>query len=494
MVNPVWQRLTLRQRTAIIIAVLIWITGLLVGWICRSSFSYLLYRQTDIELKDDANDFLSIVKGQSLPLRPAQMDSWNRRVAIHPLHRLYIRVLDQNQKSLWDSITVPSPLPVGLDPFSTGIQTSGSYRVTHRSIEMELPPTGDVPIDDEPLSRSMQATLQVGCSLQLVESTMAQFDTWLLSALGPLFIIAPMLAWYFASWLLDPLKQLTRETDSIQIGTQRIIRRSNNGDEIDRLAEKLNLLLTRVRSHLRENEDWIADSAHQLRGPLAAIVSNVEVVAGRIPDGKSSLMLQKVLYECEYLKKLVNQLLLLGEAKADRHQTVRQRIAWHQLVSKSSDFFEALANARDIDIQFTQLDPCIVLANPEHLRYLIHNLIDNAIKYTSAGGKILVSIRREDALHTCQLQVEDNGIGISEEDQPKIGRRFFRSNSGRDPEHTPRGSGLGLHIVRSIVDSLNGELRIESQLGIGTTITVILPIEPQLTQSDPPAVVKSRSG
>jgi signal transduction histidine kinase len=245
------------------------------------------------------------------------------------------------------------------------------------------------------------------------------------------------------------------------------------------MAETLNSLLARVRSHLKENEDWIANSAHQLRGPLTAIISNVEVVAGRIPDGKSSDMLQRVLSECQFLKRLVNQLLLLGEAKSERHQMIRQEIAWHELVEKSSDFYEALAQASDIQIHFSRLDPCMVHANPEHLRFVIHNLIDNAIKYTPQGGSIEVALQRRPDARLCSLSIRDSGIGISPEDLSKIGRRFFRSNSGRDASTTPRGSGLGLHIVQSIVDAMGGNLNIRSELGRGTEVEVTLPLSKQ---------------
>lgn len=429
-------------------------------------------RQVDMELTDDANDVVSMIDGQLFPWSQERAASWNRRVAIHPLYRLYIRIFDEDRKLIWETITAPPRFSTIPNTISGNIESNGEYRLLHRKIHLLLVDG----VEPESPPRSIESVIQFGCSLDLVRSTIAKFDGWLLSALFPLFLGAPILASILASWLLTPLKQLADATERLVVESDRLIDRTNNGDEIDRLAETLNSLMQRVRSQLRENEDWIANSAHQLRGPLTAIISNVEVVSGRIPDGKSSDMLQRVLSECEYLKRLVNQLLLLGEAKAERHQMVRNKIAWHELVEKSSDFYEAVAQSQDIEIHFTQLDPCTVVANREHLRFLIHNIIDNAIKYTPAGGRIDVSLSRSLDGRTCCLSVRDTGIGISPEDLPKIGRRFFRSNSGRDPANTPRGSGLGLHIVRSIVESLGGEFEINSQLGKGTEIRVRLPL------------------
>jgi len=485
MTIPLWQRLTLRHRTVVIITLFMWFTGIVVGMICRSSLERLMYRQTDVELQDDAIDFLSLVDGQAISWSDSQSAAWNRRVATHPLHRLFIRILEGDGDVVWESITAPHPFPSTLDENSPEIQSAGSFRVVHypvRILQDQMLPSGmaNLPVP---------MTLQVGCSLDLVSSTIRQFDLWLITGLGILSLATPLIAWFLASRLLEPLRQLAHDTDSLQIDTLRLIQRTRNGDEIDRLAETVNTLLTRVRTHLQSNEDWMANSAHQLRGPLAAIVSNVEVVAGRIPDGKSKEMLERVLSECEHLKRLVNQLLFLGEAKADRHHPIRERIEWDEMVAKASDFFEALAHAHEIDIHFPRLDPCVVLANPEHLRYVIHNLIDNAIKYTPERGRIDVSILRNDANRTCTLLVCDNGIGISEADQDKLCRRFYRSDSGRDPEQTPRGSGLGLHIVRSIVDTLQGKLEIASKLGEGTRVSVELP----MANEETPRSAKSKT-
>ena len=144
------------------------------------------------------------------------------------------------------------------------------------------------------------------------------------------------------------------------------------------------------------------------------------------------------------------------------------------MIRESSDFFEALATSRNVVLQFDSLASATVLANKEHLRIVLHNLIDNAIKYTLENGKIEVELTRS-AREECTLRVTDSGIGISEQDLARVSRRFFRSDSGRDPATNPRGTGLGLNIAKTIVEGLDGRLEIESTLGIGTTVRVILP-------------------
>jgi two-component system sensor histidine kinase QseC len=291
-----------------------------------------------------------------------------------------------------------------------------------------------------------------------------------------LLVVVPPLAWLITGWLLLPLRQLTKETDAVQIHEDRWISRSLNGDDIDRLAITVNGLLQRTRESIQLNEDWLANAAHQLRGPLAAIMSNIEVCADRAKDPKAVQMLEKVTVECNYLKKIVNQLLLLGETKSDCKESMRVQVAWDRQVQQAVDFFEALAEEKGVLLRSIQIDSAAVQGNPDHLRFIIQNVLDNAIKYTSEGGTIDVELRAEKDGKEAVLRVQDTGIGISQEDQKRIGQRFFRSNSGRNSAETPRGSGLGLSIVLNIVQSMQGSFQISSELGRGTLVTVRLPL------------------
>jgi signal transduction histidine kinase len=319
---------------------------------------------------------------------------------------------------------------------------------------------------------------------------MRELDRWLLPLAGGLVLFVPPLAWLVARWLLAPLQGLAKQTDQIQVTEDGTIHRNGNRDEIDRLASTINGLLERTRNHVRTNEDWIANSAHQLRGPLAAIMSNVEVVSNRISDGKTGEMLEKVVIECNYLNKIVNQLLLLGEVTSENNSIVKQPVAWDRQVEQAMELFEALASEKGIQIELTKCEPAVVMANPVHLRFIVQNLIENAIKYTESGGRIWISLSNDASKHQCSLVVKDTGIGISKADQQKIGNRFFRSNTGRNPATTPRGSGLGLSIVLNIIESLKGEFQLESELGQGTTITIDLPTEPA---SPTPALPTTKS-
>ncbi|MFM7929134.1 MAG: sensor histidine kinase [Pirellula sp.] len=460
-------------KAAFILVLATWLSAASIGLASRAAFKWLVVDQIDRELYDVAKDFQAVLRNEPYPFDEFRTARWNRRVSIHPVYRHFLNLLDTDGNTIWSSISSPSPIQ-GVDRSNQSIQEVGGYRTVHRNLELLVQ---DPSAPNEKKLVPKPAILQVGCPTGLVSLAMRELDRWLLPLAGALVLFVPPLAWLVARWLLAPLQSLAKQTDQIQVTEDGTIHRNGNRDEIDRLASTINGLLERTRNHVRSNEDWIANSAHQLRGPLAAIMSNVEVVSNRISDGKTGEMLEKVVIECNYLNKIVNQLLLLGEVSSENNSVVKQPVAWDRQVEQAMELFEALASEKGIHIELMKCEPAVVMANPVHLRFIVQNLIENAIKYTESGGHIWVSLTNNASKNKCSLVVKDTGIGISKADQKKIGNRFFRSNTGRNPATTPRGSGLGLSIVLNIIESLKGAFQLESELGQGTTITIDLPTE-----------------
>ncbi len=459
-----WGKYSFRVRTAVILTLFILTTALAVGFAFRNVASILLVNRTNLDLRDDAQEFVEQLESFVGTIGPERAQVWNRHAATHELHHWFLRVFDEKKNLSWESISVPDSMYVGPDG-NADLQELGKYRFLNRPFYHSTSLNKSIP----------SGWVQVGCSLELVEDSLSQLDRLLLWIFLIVVILGPIVSLALSAQLLNPLTDLTTQAARLSVTDRsQLLGLRGSGDELDSFAGTVNSLLARVRSQLKANEDWIANSAHQLRSPLAAITSNVEVVLGRLPDGKLSDMLSSVLNECEFLNKLVQQLLLLSEANALGLKSKRSKVHWDEMIRESSDFFEALATSRNVVLQFDSLASATVLANKEHLRIVLHNLIDNAIKYTLENGKIEVELTRS-AREECTLRVTDSGIGISEQDLARVSRRFFRSDSGRDPATNPRGTGLGLNIAKTIVEGLDGRLEIESTLGIGTTVRVILP-------------------
>jgi len=185
-------------------------------------------------------------------------------------------------------------------------------------------------------------------------------------------------------------------------------------------------------------------------------------------------LLLDIMGQCEGLEALVNQLLLLAETEAAESREGSEQVSWSEIVKSSVEIFSAAAEVADLQLS-AHVEPGILIdGNRQHLRQVINNLLDNAIKYTPAGGKVNVQLSA-DGLHESVLRVDDTGAGIAAEDLPRVFERFYRGDKARRREHGARGTGLGLSICRSVVEAHGGKIAIQSQPNGGTTVTVVLP-------------------
>ncbi|HEY9641297.1 MAG TPA: two-component system sensor histidine kinase RppB [Coleofasciculaceae cyanobacterium] len=231
-----------------------------------------------------------------------------------------------------------------------------------------------------------------------------------------------------------------------------------------------------VYGSYRQMQQFTADAAHELRTPLAAIQANLESTL--IPDATDADAwdtLRTVERQNSRLSRLVHDLLILSRVELQGLPTKQDSCNLNDLVNDLVEEFSALAIASNISL--TANIPAnmliTVLGSEEQLYRLVANLITNAIQYTSAGGKVTVYLKQED--HFALIQVQDTGIGIPLEEQARIFDRFYRVNCDRS-RHTG-GAGLGLAIAQTIVQTHQGTIQVESELGKGSTFTVQFPLK-----------------
>lgn len=217
--------------------------------------------------------------------------------------------------------------------------------------------------------------------------------------------------------------------------------------------------------------------SHELRSPLAAITTSLEAVregyAGDISDGARG-MVTRSQSRIEQLLRMVNDLLALSRASAGRPKEFLERVSLDAVVEEVLDLLRDRAEGRSIALETDMphgLPP--VLADREGMVQLVTNLTANAIKYSKDGTRVRVAAKAEDGMVV--LRVEDQGIGIAEEDLPRLFEEFFRSQNGK--AHATVGTGLGLAIVRAIVEQHGGAIEVASQLEVGTTFTARLPVD-----------------
>jgi len=290
-------------------------------------------------------------------------------------------------------------------------------------------------------------------------------------------LLAPLGGYWLSGRAIQPLAQIIQQTSNMKPGNidERLPLRGS-GDELDQLSLTINGLLDRIAAYLSQKRDYLANAAHELRSPLAAIRGLVEVALTSERSTPEYInLLNEVMEESTGLGVLVNQLLLLAEGDAGQLALNTQPIPLNQVVKKSMDMFEGVAESQGILLQAPELAAVKVAGDESHLRQLINNLLDNAIKFTPSGGQVTVDLSRQDG--QARLRVADTGSGIPPDELPRIFERFYRGDKSRQHAGDRRGTGLGLAICQAIVAGHHGTIRVESDPGKGSTFTVDLPAQ-----------------
>ena len=232
-----------------------------------------------------------------------------------------------------------------------------------------------------------------------------------------------------------------------------------------------------IKTAMESQRTFIADASHELRTPVAVVRTNAELLKRHFePDtaqtaGRDQVALDDILSESDRLGRMVDQMLTLAEADAGQRTVLTAEVSLNELVDQVTRSMRSLAEAREISLN-TQLNEDISLSgDPSRLRELLTVLLDNAVKYTDAGGRVDVSVRKEH--RKAIITVSDNGPGIPSEALPHVFDRFYRVDKARSRESG--GTGLGLAIARHIVDAHGGTIDVESKIREGTVVTVGLP-------------------
>lgn len=230
----------------------------------------------------------------------------------------------------------------------------------------------------------------------------------------------------------------------------------------------------------RAHTDFVANASHELRTPLASIIGYIETLAD--PDAKvdaatAARFHATVLRESRRLQSLVEDLMSLSRIEAEKHELPRDRIDLGQMVGSIAS---ETAMTMGEDRIAARADEAVVLGDRQQLDQLVRNLIDNALKYGDPAHPVSVDL----TIHgtEAELVVTDRGEGIHPDHLPYLTRRFYRTDPGRS--RAAGGTGLGLAIVKHIVERHRGKLDIASTLGVGTTVSVRIPLAPSTQISD----------
>jgi heavy metal sensor kinase len=328
--------------------------------------------------------------------------------------------------------------------------------------------------NDRVISQSGRAyLLQVGESLEPVHLTLQHFIR-LAGSLVPFgVLVAAGAGWLMTGRTLSPIKSITKAAQDIEVSQlNKRLPVVGTGDEVDQLAVTFNEAFTRLERSVEEMKQFTASIAHELRTPLAALRGEAEFAllhSQSLDDCKSTLASQ--IEEFDKLNRLIHQLLTLAQAESGELRMAHEHVDLTSMLLEAVDTFSLLASEKGVSLEIDCIPDLSITGDRQWLERAVFNLLDNAIKYTPAGGSVNVYGRREDG--KIVLEVLDNGRGISPEALPHIFERFYRADPSRSKDI--EGVGLGLSLVKLIVDQHRGTIDVENRPDHGTRFSILLP-------------------
>lgn len=484
-----WRRSERAWRTSLRVRLTLWnsavvlvttLTTLLVVYVATRA---MLYSEADASLRAAVAEITAALRDDH-PDVEAVVGDMRRMTASHQQRGWFMHLLTNEGTTIWKSDNCPDIIadhPPSHIERKEVVATVGPYRYVRHWVRQPKRP---------------RYHLRVGMHTGVLDESVAGLMRLLVPMGLVVSLLTPAIGYLLALRATRPIGALLRTAAGLrptQLAERLPVR--GTGDELDCLASTINGLLDQVAEHVQRQERFVADAAHELRGPLAAVQSSLEVAVAddrHIDDIRD--VLGDTLEATRQLSKVTNDLLLLAEnAGEQRHQT-EASTDLATVVRQTAAMFAGVASERGLTVLVDAASPVCVSGEPAWLRRVVGNLLDNAIRFTPAGGRVMLHASHD--VGHAMLVVGDTGMGLAPDEATRVFERFYKSDRARSHGAGHRSGGLGLSICKSLVEMLGGEIRLTSERGGGTTVTVTLPAvdaaptqhtTPEAAHSDAPA-------
>ena len=368
---------------------------------------------------------------------------------------------------------IPLPTRVRRDNTSTNVKMKDGHRVLIEGIVFSNPD-------------GSRFLVESGASYRRVDQVLDELLSMLAIFVPFVVSVIIVVGYWLMRQALRPVDEITKSARAItctNLGDRLPL--ISTGDEIERLSRALNEMITRLDDAFQNIARFTADASHELRTPLTILRLELEgIVQHRELAPQLVDQIESALEEAQHLSGIVENLLVIARLDSGAIPIERAPLNLGDLVASVVEPMQVLAEEKRVSLRCEVSSNVCVEGDQLHLKQLILNLVDNAIKYTPAGGQIIIRVAGGDRSAT--LEVVDTGVGISSRALPHIFERFYRADKARS--RNSKGAGLGLAIVRATCEAHKGEIRVLSTEGLGSSFFVELPlmaaVETEPTTSD----------
>lgn len=316
--------------------------------------------------------------------------------------------------------------------------------------------------------------IHLGLSMDDLTRFIEAFQRIFVATMAALFALAVAIGWFMARRALAGVETVTRTARWISDG--RLAERvplGKGGDEIDQLAVTFNGMLDRIQGLVNGIKEMTDNIAHDLKSPITRIRGQAEIaLTGGASRTELETMASSAVEECDRLLEMINTMLFISRTDAGVTQPDLKEIDIAAVVRDACGLFQSLAEEKKIALTWDAPEHFELIGDIRLIQRMLANLLDNAIKYTPAGGRVKVELRLNPD-RTLSIAVRDSGVGISVKDLPQIFERFYRG----DPSRSQAGAGLGLSFARAVARAHGGDITVESSPD-GSTFTVSIPTAP----------------
>ncbi|MBM4435765.1 MAG: HAMP domain-containing histidine kinase [Actinobacteria bacterium] len=312
--------------------------------------------------------------------------------------------------------------------------------------------------------------LQAAASMQLTDSAAARFRNLLIGGSVAAAVVAVVSGLYLNRKVLDPVAAITRTAEAIcrRGDLSRRITVGRGADELSALGRTFNHMLDHIEQSVTAQRRFIADASHELKTPLTVVWGNAELMSRHPTGAHCEASAQAIGREAQRMQRIVDDLLAIAEL--DAHPEMQtEPLDLRRLARRVADDFQALVGARSLIV--TGHGDAWVNGDVDKLERVLRNLVRNAVTATPDDGRIALDLSARDGC--VEVRVVDNGHGIAPDDLPHVFERSYRANKGRSRERG--GTGLGLTIVRSVVEAHDGAVEVRNRPSGGAEFTLRLP-------------------